>query len=308
MSEPSDFVARLRVEQQAPGRDEALRLDRRARRRRGMLAAGAAVLGLAAVGGWIASSTGERPTEEPYAPQALDEALWPPQWPATVRMPFRGSPSAAWADGAAGIDLPASEAVGAFTSQQVGDVLRKTREVLVESNLTPRVVLGAQPDAEVEKVLGQPGEGRSPLWYFTRFDPDEVRLQGTAIKTRGTMTYEASPAGELVVHSDYTFVYPLVKVSGGTEVVPGAEEVTRVVVRRRLDLVAGGDGRLSVRDAQWRAANDDCRAPEDGYLHPLFSKERAKAPKWPTLDPYDTGGQLAGSGGSGRECATPKQT
>ncbi|MFE3287449.1 hypothetical protein ACFXJJ_30700, partial [Streptomyces sp. NPDC059233] len=224
MSEPSDFVTRLRAEQQAPGRDEALRLDGRARRRRGMLAAGAAVLGLAALGGWIASSTGERPADEPYAPQALDEAMWPPQWPATVRMPFRGSPSAAWADGAAGIDLPASEAVGSLTAEQVGDVLRKTREVLVESNLTPRVVLGAQPAAEVGQVFGQPAEGRSPLWYLTRFDQDEVRLQGTVIKTRGTMTYQASPTGELVVHSDYTFVYPLVKVSGGTEVVPGAEE------------------------------------------------------------------------------------
>ncbi|KPI12343.1 hypothetical protein OV450_2961 [Actinobacteria bacterium OV450] len=308
MSEPSDFVARLRGEQQAPGREEALRLDRLARRRRVLLAVGAAVLGLAVVGGWIVSSTGERPDEEPYAPQALDEAMWPPQWPATVRMPFRGSPSAAWADGVAGIDLPASEAVGALTSEQVGDVLRKTRGLLVESNLTPRVVSGGQPDAEVEKVLAQPGDGNGPLRFFTRFDPDEVMLHGTVIKTRGSMTYEASPADELVVHTDYTFVYPLVKVSGGTEVVPGVEEVTRVVVRRRLDLVASADGRLAVREAQWRAANDDCRVPEDGYLHPLFSKERAKAPKWPTLDPYDTGVQLAGKGSSSRECATPKQT
>ncbi|MFB7462791.1 hypothetical protein ACFCZ1_04680 [Streptomyces sp. NPDC056224] len=163
-------------------------------------------------------------------------------------------------------------------------------------------MLGAQPDtalarldpreparAELEKSLGQPGEGHSPLWLFTRFDPGEVALHGTVVKTRGTMTYEASPAGELVVHADYTFVYPLVKLSGGTVVVPGAQEVARVVVRRRLDLVARGDGQLTVREAQWRAANDDCRAPEDGYLHPVFSKERAAAPKWPALDPYDPG-------------------
>lgn len=321
MSEPSDFVARLRAEQQAPGREEALLLDRVTRRRRALLAAGAAVLALAAIGAWVASSTGERPAEEPYAPQALEEAMWPPEWPATVHMPFRGSPSAAWADGVAGIDLPASEAVGTLTSMQVGDVLRETRELLVESNLTPRNVLGAQPDAalsrldprdgaraELEKALVQPGEGRSPLWLVTRFDPGEVTLHGTVIKTRGTMTYEASPAGGLVVHADYTFVYPLVKLSGGTEVVPGAEEVTRVVVRRRLDLVARGDGRMAVREAQWRAANDDCRAPEDGYLHPLFSKERAAAPKWPVLDPYEAGGQLAGKADSGRQCATPKRT
>lgn len=308
MSEPSDFVARLRAEQEAAGRDEVLRLDRRARLRRGVLVAVAAVLVLAGVGGWIVTSTGKRPAEEPYAPQMLEEAMWPPEWPATERMPFRGSPSAVWADGVAGIDLPASEAAGTLTSVEVGDVLRKTRELLVESNLTPRTVLGGQPGAQGDKVLGHSGAGPSPLWFFTRFDPAEVALHGTVIKTRGTMTYEASPTGELVVHTDYTFVYPLVKQSGGAEVVPGAEEVTRVVVRRRLDLVASPEGSLTVREAQWRAVNDDCRVEPDGYLHPLFSKERAKAPKWPVVDPYDTGGQLAGRDASGRECATPKRT
>ncbi|MFD3547114.1 hypothetical protein ACFWUW_16150 [Streptomyces sp. NPDC058655] len=220
-----------------------------------------------------------------------------------------------------GIDLPASEGVGTWTSVQVGEVLRATRALLAESNINPSNLVGARPDgalarldpadgvrAELEKALGQPGEGRSPLWFFTRFDPAEVSLHDTVIKTRGTMTYEASPKGELVVHADYTFVYPLVKSSGGPEVVPGVEEVARVVVRRRLDLVASGSGRLAVREVRWRAANDDCRVPEDGYLHPLFSEERATAPKWPALDPYDAGGQFAGKDGTGRQCATPKPT
>ncbi|MEU3063325.1 hypothetical protein AB0P12_25690 [Streptomyces subrutilus] len=321
MSEPSDFVARLRAEQQAPGRDAALRLDRGTRRRRALIAAAAAALVLVGAGVWVASSTGGRPADEPYAPAALDEAMWPPEWPATVRMPFRGSPSAAWADGAAGIELPASEAAGGLTSVQVGEALRATRALLVESNLNPRHALGAHPDAALtrldprdgtraglEKALQSPGDGVGPLWLFTRFDPSEVRLHGDVIKTRGTMTYEASPTGELLVHADYTFVYPLVKTSGGVEIVPGAEEVTRTVVRRRLDLVANNEGQLTVRGAYWRAANDDCRTPDDGYLHPLFTEERSTAPKWPAIDPYNGEFQLVAKDAPDRQCATPKQT
>lgn len=318
MSEPADFVARLRAERQDLGRKEALRRDREHRRRKVVLMSGAAALVLGGFGAWLAGATaGERPESEPYVPLMLDEAMWPDKWPATVRMPFRGSPAATWSEGADGIVLPEANAVGGLTPSQVGDALRNAKELLVEANLTAGTLQGLSPTralnlldphdhnkSELEDTFQHPRDGHSPLQMFTRFDPQEVRVHGDVIKTRGTMTYEVSASGELLVHADYTFVYPVVKTKGGLEVVPGAEEVARVIVRRQLTL-ASSDGKLNPREYVRQIGNDDCREPKDGFIHPLFSQEAAKAPKWAPVDPYDTSKDIQANSSN---CSIPTQT
>ncbi|MGQ4406815.1 hypothetical protein ACN6K8_001738 [[Kitasatospora] papulosa] len=218
----------------------------------------------------------------------------------TTAQPFRGSPAVRWADGAAGIEIPEARAAGGMSEDEVEQALRATRQFLVAANLDPATLRGETPREaldlldplqkgerkRLEQSLAEPGGERDPLVMFSRFDPDEVRLVGDVVKTRGRMTFEAGPAGSVEVKADYTFVYPLVRV--------GVDEVARTIVRRELTVALhdpekfmATPGKLSVVSSQQNVGNTDC-ALDDGFLHPSFPSDGpGTSPTGPDMDPYD---------------------
>lgn len=220
----------------------------------------------------------------------------------TTAQPFRGSPALRWADGAAGIEMPQAKAVGGMSRDEVEQALRTTRQFLVEANLDPATLRGEKPEEaldlldplqkgerkRLEQSLAEPGEERDPLVMFTRFDPDEIRLVGDVVKTRGRMTFEAGPTGSVEVRADYTFVYPLVRV--------GEDEVARTIVRRELTMAlhdpekfVATAGKLSVISAQQNVGNTACEV-DDGFLHPSFPGDGpGPSPTGPDVDPYYRG-------------------
>ena len=232
------------------------------------------------------------PTDAPAAGSALDRP--------TREEPFRGSPAARWADGAAGIEVPEAKAAGGMSKAQVDQALEATRQLLIAANLDPATLRGEKPDGalelldplqegereRLEQSLAEPGAEQDPLMLFSRFDPDEARLVGDVVKTRGRMTFEAGAAGSVEVHADYTFVYPLVK--------PDGDEVARTIVRRRLttalhdpERFVATRGKLSVVSSEQNFGNTSCEV-NDGFLHPTFPSDRAEPnPTGPDVDPYD---------------------
>lgn len=229
----------------------------------------------------------------------------------TLADPFRGSPALQWADGAAGIEVPQAQAVGKMSREAVATALGRTRDLLIASNLDPAVLRGERPEAALklldplqtggrglmEKALTAPSTESNPLWLFSRFDPAEVRVHGDVVKTRGRMTFEAGKEGEVLVHADYTFVYPVVPAEAG------ADEVARTVVRRELTTALFDPaerqvtkGTLQVVAWLESAGNDDCSRDGTGYLHPQFPSRlpvaETSAPG-PTVDPYDRSKGLA---------------
>ncbi|MFJ6635494.1 hypothetical protein ACIQMR_29475 [Streptomyces sp. NPDC091376] len=256
--------------------------------------------------------TGEAAREEsaPLAaetarPTAAPSAELFPDRP-TLKEPFRGSPAVGWAAGAAGIELPEAKAVGGMSKEQVAHALRSTKELLVASNLDPATLRGEWPRAALklldplqkdghgalEKALRAPAKEQDPLWMFSRFDPSQVRPAGDVVRTRGRMTFgKGDRSGEVRVYADYTFVYPVVKAK------PGADEVTRTVVRRQLTValydpaeVITTRGRLYVFRMDMNSGNSDCSKDGDGFLRPQFTEDLAGgAPEvsGPSVDPYD---------------------
>ncbi|WP_329117161.1 hypothetical protein [Streptomyces sp. NBC_01353] len=239
-----------------------------------------------------------RPTEAPP-----EEAL--PDRP-TLKEPFKGSPALRWADGAAGIELPQAKAVGGLSKAQVAQGLDTARRFLVAANLDPATLRGQRPTAAIElleprqndvrgivdRALARPDEKHNPLWLFSRFDPAEVRVVGDVVKTRGRTTFVAGERqGEVLIHADYTFVYPLVKTR------PGFDEVARTVVRRQMTFalydpssrILTTPGKLYVLRMDEFAGNDDCTRDGTGFLHPEFSEDLAAKPPrtGPEVDPYD---------------------
>jgi hypothetical protein len=220
----------------------------------------------------------------------------------TLDRPFAGSPAERWADGATGIVVPKAAPVGSFTKKQVATALRQTKNLLVGANLDPGTLRGERPDAaiavldpqqtgmvdDVNHMLRAPDKKHDPLTLFSRFDPDEVRLVGDVVKTRGRITFEAGKDASLAIHADYTFVYPVSRADGSTE-------VTRTIVRRVLDVgfvdpkkFRFTPDRLTVRKHSNEFGNSACKV-YDGFLHPQFGPATATSapPTGPAIDPYD---------------------
>ncbi|MEU8621039.1 hypothetical protein [Streptomyces sp. NPDC048623] len=308
--EPTDYVARLRAQANDPGREEALRRDRRARRLKIGAAAGAGVLLLGGFGFWLTDVTGERPPYEPYGAGVLDEEAWPLEWPYTPDMPFRNSPAAGWTEGADGIYVPVPMASGGLTAKDITAVLDDVKTLLVETNVAEDTLAGAEPAAALALLDPSGADEAVRKDMVTRFDPAEAYLDESGVRTKGTMTYKVSAAGELAVHVDFSFVYPLVRAEGGHEVVPGAPEVARIAVRRQFT-VTSKDGKLVLGAYASEVANHDCSAPKDGYLHPLFAEGRwkagqaAKETKVALADLYDEKRVLPSGPG---HCVTPSGT
>lgn len=275
--EPTDYVSRLRAQANDPGREEALRRDRRVRRLKIGLAAGAGVLLLGGFGYWLTDVTGERPPYEPFGAQTLHEEVWPLEWPYTPDMPFRNSPASGWAEGADGIYVAEPNgSYGGLTAKEITAVLDDVKTLLVETNVSERTLAGTEPTAALALLDPRGADEAVRKDMVTRFDPEEAYLDESGIRTRGTMIYDVSAAGEPVVHVDYAFVYPLVRAEEGHEVVPGAPEVARIAVRRQFTVTSKG-GKLVLGAYASEVANHDCSAPKDGYLHPLFAEGRWKA-------------------------------
>lgn len=238
----------------------------------------------------------------------------------TLDRPFAGSPAEQWADGEAGIVLPRATAVASFSKAQVKKALEQTKTLLVAGSLDPNTLEGSRPKAVfdvidprqkdvltlLDEALLKPDKDHDPVTMFSRFDPGAIRLAGSVVKTRGRMTFKAGANGSLTVHTDYTFVYPVVRPDDS------AGEVTRTVVRRVLDtnlqdparyLVT--PGKIDITNYRYDASNSTCGV-FDGYLHPAFTTAAPGAtgtqPAGPTSDPYDRSQELAA--GSDAPCGT----
>ncbi|MFJ8136741.1 hypothetical protein [Streptomyces sp. NPDC096013] len=251
------------------------------------------------------------------APSAVD-----PETP-TLDRPFAGSPALSWADGEAGIVLPQAKAVGVFSKDQVQLALKQTEKLLVDANLNLKTLAGARPATalsvldpqqpgmieELNTSLKTPAKTHDPLNLFSRFDPKHIRLVGDVVKTRGRITFKEGEHSGVLIHTDYTFVYPVVRTNGSTE-------VTRTIVRRVIDLelldparYQVTSGRLHVDHYNSDFGNSACEI-YDGYFHPEFSSPSTSepagpAPSGPTTDPYDRSKDI---GGENETCGTVSRT
>jgi hypothetical protein len=255
-------------------------------------------------------------TAAPTAPPAATD----PEVP-TLDEPFAGSPALRWADGAAGIVPPKAKAIGGLPKERVELALQLTKKLLVGANLDPKTLRGEHPEAafavldpkqpelvdDFNRSLRTPTEDDDPLRLFTRFDPADVRLAGEVIKTRGRMTFEKGDQGGVAVHADYTFVYPLVRADGRTE-------VARTIVRRAVDVelvdparYVATPGRLNVLRYDRDVGNTACEI-HDGFLHPEFPTDSPTGDPatGPLIDPYDRSREL-GADGTG-PCGTASRT
>ncbi|MFF4160738.1 hypothetical protein [Streptomyces sp. NPDC001678] len=235
----------------------------------------------------------------------------------TMAEPFRGSPAASWADGAAGITVPKAEAVGWMSAAEVEQALARSRDFLVASSLDRGVLRGERPDKaialinprqkDVQDLLATafrtPSEKNDPLLLFSRFQPSRTHLVGDVVKTRGRLSYREGERGALQVTADVTFVYPVTRADAG-----GDDEIVRTIVRRELVLnwddpakVSTEPGTFSIVSYKYDMTNGGCGAPT-GYFTPPFGTDRRADGAGKEVDPYDRSTPVGGGDSSGGEC------
>ncbi|BDM70169.1 hypothetical protein HEK616_36560 [Streptomyces nigrescens] len=248
-----------------------------------------------------------RPTQAPPAQVA--------QRP-TMDEPFRGSPAARWASGAAGITVPKAQAVGWMSAAEVERALARSRDFLVASSLDRAVLRGQRPEKamalinphqrDVQDLLKTafrtPSEKNNPLLLFSRFQPSRTHLVGDVVKTRGRLTYREGKRGALQVTADVTFVYPVTRAG------EDGDEIVRTIVRRELILswddpekVITEPGTFSIVSYKYDMTNGGCGAPT-GYFTPPFGTDRQTDQAGTEIDPYDRSAPVGRGESSADEC------
>ncbi|MFF1712899.1 hypothetical protein [Streptomyces sp. NPDC058268] len=247
--------------------------------------------------------------DDPDSPAAAAETARPTEPPPseaaqrpTKDEPFRGSPAAGWANGAAGITVPKAGAVGWMSEAEVERALDRSRDFLVASSLDRRVLRGERPEKaialinphqeDVQSILKtafrSPSEKNDPLLLFSRFRPSRTHLVGDIVKTRGLLTYREGKRGALQVTADVTYVYPVTRADAD-----GDDEIVRTIVRRELVMswddpgkVITEPGTFSIVSNTFDMTNGGCGAPT-GYLTPPFGTDRRADATGTEMDPYD---------------------
>jgi hypothetical protein len=247
-------------------------------------------------------------TARPSAPPPTADAERP-----TFDEPFRGSPAAHWADGAAGITVPKARATGWLDEAGVARALSRSKDFLVASSLDRAVLRGGRPTEAIgyvdphqrqerefiDTALSAPSRKDNPLVLFSRFDPADVRLVGDVVKVRGRLTYRQAPGGDGAVRvtSDVTYVYPVARADGRSD-----GDVTRVIVRREVVVdwadpakVRTTKGTFSVVSNRLETTNAGC-GQDKGFLDPPFGTPQGA--DGPATDPYDRSERTADDGGT----------
>ncbi|MEU8825786.1 hypothetical protein [Streptomyces sp. NPDC048636] len=324
-----EVAKRLRTEPGTePGRDlEGWRgyTPARPERRTGWyvvgLLASLVLLVVALAPGWTVDLfTGDDPDSPPLAAETARPTQAPPGQAAqrpTRDEPFRGSPAARWASGAAGITVPKARAVGWMSEAEVGRALARSRDFLVASGLDRGVLRGERPEKAIALInphqkdvqdllktaFHTPSEKNDPLLLFSRFQPSRTNLVGDVVKTRGRLTYREGKRGALQVTADVTFVYPVTRADA-----VGDDEIVRTIVRRELVLnwddpakVITEPGRFSIVSYKYDMTNGGCGAPT-GYFTPPFGTDRRADDTGPEVDPYDRSAPIGRGGSAGDEC------
>ncbi|MEU3600026.1 hypothetical protein ABZ714_15090 [Streptomyces sp. NPDC006798] len=245
----------------------------------------------------------------------------------TLDDPFRGSPAARWADGAAGITVPAGRATGWMDAAQVDRALRQSRDFLVGAGLDPRVLRGERPaeaiallnphQKDIQEYLrtalspaAPPTADTDPLLLFSRFRPGQAQLVGDTVKTRGRLSFREGKRGAVEVTADVTFVYPVTPAA--VEGDPDAE-VIRTIVRRVLVMswddpsrVTTEPGTMSLVSYALDMTNGGCGEPTGYFVPPFGTGDARPADGGPRIDPYDRSRPVESGDGTtaDEDCAT----
>jgi hypothetical protein len=228
--------------------------------------------------------------------------------------PFAGTPADHWADGAAGITIPAASTHGPYTAAQVRSAYETTREMLIAANLNWPTLRGGNPEA-FEKLLIKPelkqflaglhttkvnksGTDENTRDWITSFAPGGTKFVTTVVKVHGTMKAGAvreSGSPVLRITADYLFVYVVEP--------PGDPAGWMRVVQQASGTVEFGSWAGAAGSFEpWYSIGGSTSGvrcdTHDGYVHPDYpvGPPDTSQPTGKPVNPYSLATQAPGGG------------
>lgn len=264
--------------------------------------------------------SGSRSVTSGPTPSGTAPAPRPSPAPGLPADPFAGSPADHWANGAAGIIIPAAKPVGPYSAAQVAAAYETTRKLLIAALLDNQTLLGGPPTAFANllnaKQRGQFLAGlntrgtygnlqpRSTRAMVVSFAPGSARLIGPVIKVHGTMKAEVGHENGqeyLFIDVSYTSVYPVER--------PGAPGDWMRILADKYGTFAFAhfatlNGPLEPFDDTIVGDAGGLCPRSDGFIHPAYPSLRqlpVPSHPGPAIDPYNvsnapTPGPTQGSG------------
>ncbi|GAA2257776.1 MULTISPECIES: SCO2583 family membrane protein [Kitasatospora] len=215
---------------------------------------------------------------------------------ADPKSPFAALPPG-YADGAAGLGIPAGSATAHFTRIEVTRALDTVQHFLVASALNPatlvqgetgavRALVTPGEQAQYDQSLNSPGDDQhhAATGWLVRFDPGKVALAVDSVKVAGGMKVTEADSATLEIDTDHTLVYAL-RPAGTDTSAPVSLFSVRRELRFEFDHTDIGAGRARLVDAVLQAGPMACGAPLADHLQPLLAGQSAGTP--PAVDPAD---------------------
>src|SRR5690606_27273644 len=182
------------------------------RTRRSLLTAVAGAVGVALVAGgvtagWMRGWWGDSAAPAPSGT--------PTPGGAETASPFAGTPAEHFAEGEAGIVLPAAEPVGDFTAEEVAEALEQVRQALIAARLDETMLVDHNPEKFLSLLAPDHQVGRRLEFdtgefasYATQIAPG-VELAPVPPRVHGTITYDAEvvQGGDQVIRVETQFVW-----------------------------------------------------------------------------------------------------
>ncbi|MEV4557313.1 hypothetical protein AB0K51_09980 [Kitasatospora sp. NPDC049285] len=213
--------------------------------------------------------------------------------------PFAGLPPG-YADGTAGLGVPAAAATSHFTKSEVTRALGTVEQYLAVSSLSPATV--GQSETGQARRLVTPGEQaqyddsvntprddqhHAATGWLVRFDPGQIALAGDTVKVAGSVQVGEADSGTLEIVADHTFVYALRPAGTTSDPSVGLYAVRRAV-RFEIDRADLDTGRLRVVDAAVQSGPTNCGVAQSDYLQPVLATAAGVRPSSPpAVDPAD---------------------
>ncbi|MFJ1756839.1 hypothetical protein [Kitasatospora sp. NPDC088134] len=257
--------------------------------------AAAVYFGVTSPHGQVAAPSGTQLTVSltPLAPAGTVSAVADPA------NPFAGLP-AGYADGPAGLGVPAAHSTAHFTGSEVQHALDTVQQYLVLSELTPatltanetgrvRTLLTSGELAQYDDSLNAPRDDQhhAATGWMVRFDPGQVALAAGTVKARGTVQVGELDADTLEITTDHTLVYAL-RPAGTTSDPAVTLYAVRRAVRVELDRADLDTGRLRLVDTAQQAGPTGCGTPQSDYLQPVLATTAGVRPSSPpAVDPAE---------------------
>jgi hypothetical protein len=208
--------------------------------------------------------------------------------PLDLTRPFAQTPAANWADGSAGLVVPAAGPLGGHSATAVADALTEVRAALVAAHLDDRMLINH--DLSTYLALLAPAirdrERAALTGTALARDGGEVTLLAGGFtllpvpaKVSGSMTVSTDRYGQLVVSANYVFAYPFApadssKITSAWQVVAiqHVSEDFTVVDSADADDYSPGDQGLWLTRSESYYDSMACTPSTKGYLAPAYSQ------------------------------------